>query len=284
MPEPDADILHVSDTALMVAACRALETERPDGLVRDPFAARLAGERGRSILGAMPRSEIMCFGIGVRSHFMDELVLDAVANHGVRTILSLGCGLDARPYRLDLPASLQWIEVDFADMLAYKARTLDSEKPRCDLERRTADLNDPAQRRELYRAAGNGPAMAITEGLLMYLPASTVEGLAAEMAANGAFRYWMTDVTSPAFSAAIGMSSYQSIRNVQADDHLDGLQIIEAVGRNGWKTEARRSYITDMAFAMPRIQKMMPGRPPGAEPPRLPVPQDDPTGVHRFGR
>ena len=39
----NAQIENVSDTALMVAACRALETERPDGLVRDPFARRLAG-------------------------------------------------------------------------------------------------------------------------------------------------------------------------------------------------------------------------------------------------
>src|SRR5690242_19545823 len=37
------EITHVSDTALMVAACRAHETELQDAWVRDPFAARLAG-------------------------------------------------------------------------------------------------------------------------------------------------------------------------------------------------------------------------------------------------
>jgi O-methyltransferase involved in polyketide biosynthesis len=36
------EITHVSDTALMVAACRAHETEMEDAFVRDPFAARLA--------------------------------------------------------------------------------------------------------------------------------------------------------------------------------------------------------------------------------------------------
>ena len=39
----DDQIRHVSDTALMVAACRAIETEHADALVRDPFAQRLAG-------------------------------------------------------------------------------------------------------------------------------------------------------------------------------------------------------------------------------------------------
>src|ERR1035437_3099720 len=79
--QPDAhEIAHVSDTALMTAACRAMETERPDGLIRDPFAAQLAGERGtaigRALAGGLDR---MCFGIGIRSRFLDKLVLDTVS-------------------------------------------------------------------------------------------------------------------------------------------------------------------------------------------------------------
>jgi O-methyltransferase involved in polyketide biosynthesis len=63
---PD-QIQHVSDTALMVAACRAIETARADGLVRDPFAERLAGARGDAILRGISGWQLMCFGIGVRS-------------------------------------------------------------------------------------------------------------------------------------------------------------------------------------------------------------------------
>lgn len=37
-PNSPDQIQHVSDTAVMVAACRALETARADGLVRGPFA------------------------------------------------------------------------------------------------------------------------------------------------------------------------------------------------------------------------------------------------------
>jgi len=49
MDSADSEISHVSDTALMVAAARAMETARPDGLVRDPYAERLAGERGMQV-------------------------------------------------------------------------------------------------------------------------------------------------------------------------------------------------------------------------------------------
>jgi len=67
------EIAHVSDTALMTAACRALETDRADGLIRDPFAARLAGDRGMAIVRALDRIEILCFGINLRSRYLDDL-------------------------------------------------------------------------------------------------------------------------------------------------------------------------------------------------------------------
>ena len=56
-------ITHVSDTALMVAACRAHETELEDAFVRDPFAARLAGERGFAILAALPHANVLRLGL-----------------------------------------------------------------------------------------------------------------------------------------------------------------------------------------------------------------------------
>ena len=66
-PDGPEQIQHVSDTALMVAACRAIETARADGLVRDPFAERLAGPRGEAILHSISGWQVMCFGIGVRT-------------------------------------------------------------------------------------------------------------------------------------------------------------------------------------------------------------------------
>jgi O-methyltransferase involved in polyketide biosynthesis len=47
-------IRNVSDTAFWIAHHRAIETERPDALFRDPLAARLAGEHGEKIAAAMP--------------------------------------------------------------------------------------------------------------------------------------------------------------------------------------------------------------------------------------
>lgn len=285
MSPSHGEISHVSDTALMVAACRALESEVPDGFVHDPFAARLAGERGLAILRGLPHPELMRFGIGVRSHFIDELLLDALASKQIATVLSVGCGLDTRPWRLDLPADLRWIEVDFADMLDYKDGLI-SATPRCRRERLAADLNDREQRHAIYNAAGPAPALMITEGLLMYLPAPTVEALAAEAPQESGVAHWMSDITTTAFGKALmtdtTVDPMRAVRKVQAPDSLSGDQILECLHRHGWVTEARRSYITDMAFARERIQRMMSNNPRPGGPPA--IPPDDPTGVHRFAR
>src|SRR5215468_5172689 len=82
-------IVNVSDTALLVAACRAIESERPDAFVRDRFAARLAGERGMAMFRALPHPEIMGFGMAIRTKFLDELLLDALASSGVATVVSV---------------------------------------------------------------------------------------------------------------------------------------------------------------------------------------------------
>jgi methyltransferase (TIGR00027 family) len=281
MSSPHGEIQHVSDTALMVAAARAFETESADGFVRDPFAARLAGERGLAILKGMPSPGMLRFGIGIRSRFMDELLLLTLEANRIETVVSLGCGLDARPWRLDLPEDLRWMEVDFADMLDYKDSVMAGELPHCRRERLIADANDPVQRRAVYSAAGAAPALLITEGLLMYLPATTVEALASEAWRESGIRHWMSDITTTDFSKAINRGDMmRPLRSVQAPDSLHGEEILDIAGRQGWVTGAQRSYIRDMAFAAERIQRMMAGRPRPELPPFAP---DDPTGVHVFG-
>ena len=277
----DGAITHVSDTALMVAACRAHETEQEDAFFRDPFAARLAGDRGRAILRDLPHANILRFGLAVRTVFIDSLLREALASHPITTVLSVGCGLDTRPWRLDLPHNLRWIEVDFAEMLDYKDGILAGEKPRCRRERITADLNDPAQRRAIYKAAGKEHALIITEGLLLYLPAATVQALAAEIGSQTGAAHWISDVSTSAFSNALGGGGFMnSLKHVQASDALKGEEILEVLQRHGWETDAMRSYITDTGFTRPRVLRMMNG----VEPPRPQFPPDDPTGVHRFGR
>ena len=109
----DNPIRNVSDTALWVAVYRGTESERADAHFHDPYARRLAGERGQAIVDAMPRGHTMGWPMVVRTAVMDEIVLRCV-QQGATTVLNLAAGLDARPFRLALPSSLRWLHVDSA--------------------------------------------------------------------------------------------------------------------------------------------------------------------------
>ena len=273
------EITHVSDTALMTAACRALETERSDGLIRDPFAARLAGERGMTIARNLARLDRMCFGVGVRSYFLDKLVRKCVAANGVTTVINMGAGLDTRPWRLKLPASLRWIEVDFPAILDYKDSVLAGTAPRCRRERMDADLSSEAGRARVFAEAAGAPTLAITEGLLMYLPGETVEALA-----EGAnWKYWALDVSSPALVDRVGRETYKDFQGVRSPGHLDGLETMDVLRRHGWNTLRHLAYGRDALWAAPmRILRMIRSRPKGQK--YEPPPPGDPSGIHLLGR
>jgi methyltransferase (TIGR00027 family) len=266
----------------MVAACRAHETELADAFVRDPFAARLAGERGPAILRTMPHANVLRLGMAIRTRFVDELLMEAIGIYPITTVLSVGCGLDTRPWRLDLPRNLRWIEIDFSEILDYKEALMSGETPRCRRERLTIDLNDPAQRRAMYEAAGSNPGLMITEGLLLYLTAVTVEALAAETPGQSGVAHWISDITTSAFTQVLGGGSdtMAPIRHVQASAALKGEQILDVIRRNGWTTSAMRSYITDVGFVMERVRRATGG----VTPPPPPFPPGDPTGIHHFLR
>src|SRR5438552_9449620 len=123
---------HVSDTARLVAAYRAMESARADALFRDPLADRVAGERGRAMATAAPRLIRKGWSIVTRTKLIDDLVLETV-RAGCARVLNLAAGMDTRPYRLPLPASLRWIEADLPGIVDEKEHLLAGEAPACAL-------------------------------------------------------------------------------------------------------------------------------------------------------
>jgi methyltransferase (TIGR00027 family) len=195
--EAKGSIRNVSDTALWVAIYRAMESERSDAIFRDPYARRLGGERGEAIVRSMPNGEASAWPMVVRTAVMDEIVMRCV-RAGATTVLNLAAGLDARPFRLDLPAQLRWIHADMAPVVEYFSERMLGEAPRCRVEYVSIDLREEAPRRELFaRVAGIGPTLVITEGLLLYLQEENVSALARELHDLARPRWWLTDLASP---------------------------------------------------------------------------------------
>jgi methyltransferase (TIGR00027 family) len=191
-------IRNISDTALWVAVYRARESERPDAVFHDPFARKLAGDRGEQIAQAQTFSARHSWSFIARTWLIDHFV-DQEVKAGADAVLNLACGLDSRPFRLALPPSLRWIEVDLPPLLAYKESILAGEKPVCQLERIALDLSDVSARRNLFSriAAENKKVLVMTEGLLVYLEREAVLALGKDIAANGSMQRWIVDLQSP---------------------------------------------------------------------------------------
>jgi methyltransferase (TIGR00027 family) len=244
-------IHHISDTALWVAYYRAEESERPGALFRDPLARQLAGVEGERIAREMGVSLGMGAGMAVRTRLIDDLILNAVHSQGVDCVINLACGLDARPYRLALPESLQWLEADLPALVEFKESRLGSAKPLCKLERCAVDLSDTEARRRFLRGKLSGcrKALILTEGLLCYLTEEQVAALARDFKNEPAAKLWITDLFSSRFIQLTQKTLGRRLAQGNAPIFFGGKA--EVFRRWGWR-ECKTAWIFEEARGLKR--------------------------------
>ena len=208
---PAGPVSHISDTALWVAVHRAAESKRKDALFRDPYAERLAGDRGREIVRRLEHGSSSAWSIVTRTAVLDELIMDAVRD-GADMVVNLAAGLDTRPYRLPLFPGIRWIEVDFPEMIVYKETNLADALPRCALERIALDLTDRAARQRLFArlTEESRRILVITEGLLIYLTADEVAALAQDLHAMPHCSRWVADALTPELLERLLKTSFKT--------------------------------------------------------------------------
>ncbi|GAA4837723.1 class I SAM-dependent methyltransferase [Actinomycetospora corticicola] len=244
-------------TALVVAAGRAVDTHRPDGLISDPYAeAFVHAANPPQPLATRPTEptddsedqlwQMMSGYMGTRTRFFDEFFAGA-GQRGLRQVVVLASGLDTRAQRLDWPAGTVLYEVDQAKMIEFKDAVLDQEgaTPRCDRRTVLADLRDdwPAA----LAAAGfdrDTPTAWLTEGLLPYLPAEAQTALVDaidELSVPGS--EWaiedFTNITQqfddPAFRRVAATMGVDMRQLLYSDERPDPAATLRS---RGWTTES----------------------------------------------
>jgi methyltransferase (TIGR00027 family) len=176
----------------------------------------------------------------------------------VDLVLNLAAGLDARAWRLPVPPTLRWVDVDLPDILNYKTDLLRNEKPVCQYEAIGVDLTDAAKRQALFSQIGSRSSrvLVVTEGLLIYLTDELVGDLARALHASSSFQWWLIDLASPRLLAM--MQKFWG-KNVQAGNApfrfapADGTKFFEQFG---WREIQFRAGI-DEAHRLDREMKMM---------------------------
>lgn len=244
MNSSDSQIRNISDTARWVAVYRARETERPDAVFRDPFARQLAGARGEQIAASIPFAEKNSWPFVARTWSIDRLISEQV-RQGVDMVVNLAAGLDARPYRMELPRTLQWIEVDLPEILTHKEEILRHEKPFCALERVRLDLANESARRELFAELSRRAkhVLIVSEGLLVYLTEEEVAALGKDLAAHAAFQHWIIDLASPGLLRMLAKKMSAPLDQAGVPLKFAPQEGPEFFARCGWEPEEIHSTI-----------------------------------------
>ena len=191
----------VGATALFVAASRALEANKPEPMVVDPYAevfCRAVGGEWADVLdGKAPENKLMSeFGEhfvnyqAARTKYFDDF-LYAAADAGVGQIVIPAAGLDSRAYRLAWPEGTVVFELDQPQVLEFKREVLtrSGEKPTAERREIAIDLRDDWPRALRQSGFDSSRRSAwLLEGLLVYLPAAAQRELFTginELAAHG---------------------------------------------------------------------------------------------------
>jgi methyltransferase (TIGR00027 family) len=224
MPRTDNDSWDITQsvgaTALGVAAARAVETESENPLINDPFArvfVNAAGEGMWSIYAdpkllakaielepdVRTRIQLMVDFMATRTAFFDEFFLNA-ADTGVRQVVILASGLDARTWRLPWPDDTVVYELDQPKVLDFKLATLREHgaHPTAQLVTIPIDLRQdwPKALQEAGFDASR-PAAWSAEGLVRYLPAQAQDLLFTRIHELSAAGSWLaSNVPGPGFT------------------------------------------------------------------------------------
>jgi methyltransferase (TIGR00027 family) len=175
--------MSIGTIATLAATARALATRA--GLINDPFAEPMVRAVGVDFFTKLASGELAVSDLGdnngfalltdlfaVRTQFFDNFLADA-GRAGIRQVVILASGLDARPYRLWWPAGTTVIE--------FQTQTLRGLEATLTADRRAVGIDLRCDWPEALRRVGfdlTTPTAWIAEGLLIgFLPLAAQDRL-----------------------------------------------------------------------------------------------------------
>ena len=169
----------VPETMLATLYIRALETQRPDALLKDEKAVALVNESGAAFerVKRIYMDEEDRVTIILRNREIDNTVRDFLVRRRRPTVVYLGCGLDARFERVD-DGRVEWYDLDVPQVIELRRRLLGGEEPRHHLIPGSAF--DDSWFKAVVSAHGHD-FLFVAEGLFQYFHGKEVRSLVAAL-------------------------------------------------------------------------------------------------------
>lgn len=152
----------------------------------------------------------------LRAKQLDDWCADFLRRHPEAVVLHLGCGLDGRAFRLPVPASTLWFDLDQPAVITLRRRLYDDTPHYRMIGSSVTDL------RWLTDIPTGRPTLVVAEGLLMYLPQAEVRQLLAGLTDRFASGRMLFDTLSPVapvmskiFTKGIVKWGIRDVRNLE---------------------------------------------------------------------
>jgi methyltransferase (TIGR00027 family) len=193
------------ETMLMTLSGRAIQSQWKKPILRDPWAEEalrhIDYDMSKQLTGVAAWRIWRDIGptiIATRAATFDLLTTRYLAEHPDATVLQVGCGMDSRVFRVNPPASVQWYDVDYPDVIDLR-RQLFPEREAYHLI--GAPLEDLRWLDEVPR---DRPGLLIAEGVLMYLSEAEVKALLNAVASHFPGGQIIFDVVHPMILKSVG--------------------------------------------------------------------------------
>jgi len=168
----------VSKTAWYCCGVRAQDAERERPFLGDHYAERFMDEEGEQVFACFAHMKFPNRSNVVRHLVIDEWLREALGRDPNQFVLLLGCGFDARAYRL---GKGRWLEVDEAPVIALKDERLPVSECPAVLRRVPIDFASQSLADVLVPWRGERDPIVVVEGVLMYLDRARIDALLATL-------------------------------------------------------------------------------------------------------
>jgi O-methyltransferase involved in polyketide biosynthesis len=163
------DFTGVESTMLVTLYLRAVESRSKDSILGDHAAAEAVDRIDYDFTKLVGRGALgNRFPVALRAKQLDEWAADFLHRHPDATVVQLGCGLDSRAFRLDLPVSVRWFDLDYPEVIKLRRRLYPEAAGDHTIG---TSVTDPGWLEEIPTER---PVLIIAEGLLMYLSESDI--------------------------------------------------------------------------------------------------------------
>ncbi len=166
------------ETMLMTLSGRATQSQWKNPILRDPWAEEamqhIDYDMSKQLTGVASWSLWKDIGptiIATRAATFDLLTNRFLTDHPDAVVLQVGCGMNSRVFRVDPPASVQWFDVDYPDVIDLRRQLFPERGTYHQIGAPLSDL------RWLDEVPRDRPGLLIAEGVLHYLSETEVKAL-----------------------------------------------------------------------------------------------------------